>query len=302
MMQDVGGQAALDACFNDVDAPMADTYVDGDTVTGSRQWGPTTVPCAAVVSARRRARCDRGQVGSRATPEESRRMPRRSHSGQQYRPELYTCSGEFTKFSLKLCFAQGTRPRCCRRRRHRRRRPRCRRRRRPRARRRAPPWGSTREQTSNRQVYVDQATCENYVMHRNDGSYSPCNWLGPCQASYDVEDRIKCDPPPSPPPPSPSPPPTPPPPTPPPPSPPPPAPPAVAAAAVAASHAAAAVGLAVAAAANAAAAADTAVAAVAATSVPHDWRELVRWNLRLGLLLRRLLPGRPGCAACRTRA
>ena len=38
MMQDVGGQAkALDACFNDVDAPMADTYVDGDTVTGSFQ-------------------------------------------------------------------------------------------------------------------------------------------------------------------------------------------------------------------------------------------------------------------------
>ena len=38
VMQDVGGQAkALDACFNDVDAPMADTYVEGDTVTGSFQ-------------------------------------------------------------------------------------------------------------------------------------------------------------------------------------------------------------------------------------------------------------------------
>ena len=56
---------------------------------------------------------------------------------------------------------------------------------------------------------------------------------------------------------------------------------------------AAAVGLAVAAAAHAAvAAADAAVAAVAATSVLHDWRELVRWNLRLVLLLRRLLPVR----------
>ena len=69
---------------------------------------------------------------------------------------------------------------------------------------------------------------------------------------------------------------------------------AVSAVAVApAAVAAAAVGLAVAAAANAAvAAADTAVAAVAATSVLHDWRELVRWNLRLVLLLRRLLPVR----------
>ena len=74
---------------------------------------------------------------------------------------------------------------------------------------------ASREPTDSCADYdaTDQATCEHYAKYRNDGSVSPCNWLGNGDCMADYNERYRCPPPPSasptPPPPSPSPPPPP---------------------------------------------------------------------------------------------
>ena len=104
---------ALDACFNDVDAPMADTYVDGDTVTGSFQAMGTDngslCRCASLLGVGLGAIEGRLEVGLHL---KNRAECRGDHTpDSNIDPSLYTCSGEFNKLSWSCASRKRTRPR-----------------------------------------------------------------------------------------------------------------------------------------------------------------------------------------------